>query len=183
MRSRVVAGSEAGTRRCGGVWETGACGLSGLARGIPASLGAGSGAGPGLVVARLVIHYGGLGGRCLSLRGVGAGTGCRVLRLRTPNAAHTLTGWRSRVPGLSRACDCSAAVAGAGAGGGVSRVETLGLGAAEAPGLLPCGCLQVPDRGNPSSLLVLLWLWDTQSGLCFSLPGTPCFLRRSVAPE
>lgn len=97
------------------------------------------------------------------MRGVGAGTGYRVLRLRSPSAAHTLTGWRSRVPRLSRACDCSAAAAGA--GGGVSRVETPGLGAAEAPGLLPCGCLQVWDRGSPSSLLVLFWLWDTQSGL------------------
>lgn len=98
---------------------------------------------------------------------------------------NTPIGWRSRVPRQSRACDCSAATAAeAGAGGGVSRVETPGLGAAEALGLLPCGCLPVRDRGSPSSLIALLWLWDTQSGLSFSLPGTPCFLRRrSVAPE
>lgn len=154
-----------------------------FAREIPASLGAGPGAGPGLVVARLVIHHGGLGGWCLSLRGAGAGTWCRVLRLRSPSAAHTTTGWRSRALRQSRACDCSAAAAESGAGGGVSRVETPGLGAAEAPGLLPCDCLLVRDRGSPSSLIALPWLWNTQSGLSFSLPGTPCFLRRSVAPE
>lgn len=126
-------------------------------------------------MARLVIHHGGLGGRCLSLRGAGAGTGCRVLRLRSPSAAHTptATGWRSRVPRQSRAYDCSAAAAAESrAGGGVSLVETPGLGAAKTPGLLPCGCLSVPDRGSSSSLIALLTLghpewsqflptWDT----------------------
>lgn len=63
--------------------------------------------------------------------------------------AHTPTGWRSRVSRQSWACDCSAAAAEAGAraGGGVSRVETPGLGAAEAPGLFPCGCLSFGTAG------------------------------------
>lgn len=52
------------------------------------SPGAGSGAGPGLVVERLLIHHGGRGGRCPSLSSAGAGAGSRVLRLRSPSAVH-----------------------------------------------------------------------------------------------
>lgn len=72
-------------RRRGG---EGAGGPSDRAQGVPAPLGAGPGAGPALVVELLVIHHGGLGGRCPSLRGAGPGAGCRVLRLRGPSAAH-----------------------------------------------------------------------------------------------
>lgn len=56
--------------------------------GLQTSLGAGSGAGPGLVVKRLVIHHGGCGARCLSLSSAGAGTGSRVLRLRSSSVVH-----------------------------------------------------------------------------------------------
>lgn len=91
-----------------------------------------------------------------------------------------LTGWRSRAPRQSRGCDCSAAAAESGAGGGVSRADPW-LGAAEAPGLLPCGRLPVRGRGSPSPLTVLLWLWDPRGGLSFSLPGTLSFLRRGGA--
>lgn len=65
----------------------------------------------------------------------------------------------------------------------MSRVETPGLGAAEALGLLPCGRLPLRDRGRPSSHIALLWLQDTRGGLSFSLPGTPSFLRRASPPR
>lgn len=53
-----------------------------------ASPGAWLGAGPGLVVERLVIHHGGRGGRCPSLSNAGAGAGSRVWRLRSASVVH-----------------------------------------------------------------------------------------------
>lgn len=69
------------------------------------SPGAGSGAGPGLVVERLLIHHGGRGGRWPSLSSAGAGAGSWVLRLRSPSVVHGPhlqgeAGSRGGVPGM-----------------------------------------------------------------------------------